>query len=408
MTFSQIIRRLKSFYYSVLIAGASLMGKKFVFLHKGLGCNPDLENLVFSTQYPEYLGYLDELFKELYQGSCNNIKVKVNETSDLLRFSSMVSELEFARYFTKNQMQVTLLPDNIFQGRRAPDMIVSTTSLDSYVEVKNIQFDEESWEFGTEIAKKLNELGLSFMVVVKSSMTLATPAYIYQTRDKKEQASQQSLEEFSQEMRKVKTDSSKITIKTAYAEVDLHPTGKEKSYLGINTMLEAITQPPDYIQRIKYDILNKARKREDWTGDELKKTYIIAIDDVSMLFSVDTYNNELFGHATYYSPVVYGDATGRIPPPPVPSIKINDQIKLAIKQGWKDYLVKMCILQNDRSVISENRRGLFFNEPILENVTAIMIMNRKQFWLLANPFAEGKINNPKIFNVFPFATIGWE
>lgn len=386
----------------------SLTEKKFVFLHKGLGYNPDLENMVFLTHNPEYLGYLDELFRELYQGSCNNIRVKVNETSDLLRFDSMVSELEFARYFIKNKMQVTLLPDNIFHGRRAPDMIVSTTSLDSYVEAKNIQFDDESWEFGVNIAKKLNELGLSFMVVVKSSMTLATPAYIYQTKDKKEQACQQSLEEFSQEIKKVKTDSSKITIKTVYAEVDLHPTRKEKSYLGIGTMLEAITQPPDYIRRIKYDILNKARKREDWTGDELKKNYIIAIDDASVLFSVDTYNGEFFGHATYYSPVVLGDTTGRIPPPPVPSIKINDQIKLAIKQGWKDYFVRMCILQNDRSVIPENRRGLFFSEPILENITAIMIMNRNQFWLLANPFAEGRINNPKIFNVFPFATIGWE
>jgi hypothetical protein len=127
-----------------------------------------------------------------------------------------------------------------------------------------------------------------------------------------------------------------------------------------------------------------------------------------MLFSADTYNGEFFGHATYYSPVVIGDTAGRIPPPPVPSVKINDQIKLAIEQGWKDYLVKMCVLQNDRSVIPENRRGLFFNKPILKNATAVMVMNRKQFWLLANPFAESKINNPNILNEFPDAHIGWE
>jgi len=391
-----------------LIAVISVIGKRFIFLHKGLGCNSDLENSVFSTHNSEYLSYLDKLFKELYEGTCNSINVKVNETPDLNHFDSLISELEFARYFLKNKMQVTFLPHNIFQGRKAPDMMISSSSLDSYVEVKNIQVDEASWKFGINIVKKLNDLGFCFMVVVKASKTLATPAYIYQSKYVKDQTQKQAFISFHREIRHVKTDSSKITIKTAYAEVDLHPTEKEKSYLGIGTMLEAITQPPDYIQRIKYDILNKARKREDWTGDELEKSYIIAIDDASPLFSVDTYNSELFGHATYYSPVVLGDTTGRIPPPPVPSIEINDQIKLAIKQGWKDYLVKMCILQNDRSVIPENRRGLFFSEPIFENITAIMIMNRKKFWLLANPFAEGKINNPEIFNVFPFATIGWE
>ncbi|MFA5364297.1 MAG: hypothetical protein WC325_03850 [Candidatus Bathyarchaeia archaeon] len=377
------------------------MVNSFPFLHKGLGSNTDLENLVFSTQLSGYLKYLDTLFNDLYSFACNSIDVKVNETSDLAKFDSMISELEFARYFLFNKMKVTLLPDNVFQGRRAPDMIVSNKSLDSYVEVKTIQFDEESWKFGINIANQLNELGLSFMVVVKSSKTLATPAYLYQTRDKKEQASQQSLDEFSQKIKKEKPTSSKLTIKTAIADVDLHPTEKEKSYLGIGTMLDVITQPPDYIQRIKYDILNKARKREDWTGDELKKAFIIAIDDNSMLFSVDTYNAELFGHATYYSPEILGDITGSIPPPPMPSIQINDQIKLAIKQGWKDYLVKMCILPNGRSVIPENKRSLFFNEPKLENASAVLVRNRKHFCLFANPFVEKKINNPKILDEFP-------
>ncbi|KON33008.1 MAG: hypothetical protein AC479_05950 [miscellaneous Crenarchaeota group-6 archaeon AD8-1] len=385
-----------------------MIGKRFIFLHKGLGCNSDLENSVFSTHNSEYLSYLDKLFKELYEGTCNSINVKVNETPDLNHFDSLISELEFARYFLKNKMQVTFLPHNIFQGRKAPDMMISSSSLDSYVEVKNIQVDEASWKFGINIVKKLNDLGFCFMVVVKASKTLATPAYIYQSKYVKDQTQKQAFISFHREIRHVKTDSSKITINTPLAEVDLYPTKKKKSYLGISTMLEVITQPPDYIQRIKYDILNKTIKRQDWIDDELRKNYIIAIDDGSIFFSLDTYNAELFGHATYYSPIIIGDTTGRIPAPPVPRIKINDQIKLAIKQGWKDYLVRMCILQNGRSVIPENKRGLFFNESILKNATALIVRNRKQFWLLANPFAEPKINNPNILKEFSDAKIGWE
>lgn len=375
----------------------SKLTMQFPFLDKGLSSNSELKNEVYTTQRAEYLKYLDKLFEELYNGSCKDIEIKVNETSDLFRFKSLISELEFARYFIRNKMQVELLPNNVFQGRRAPDMLVFGDLKEYFVEVKNIQFDDESYDFGSEIAETLNALGMSFMVIVKSSSLLSTPAYKYQTKDQKEKECRDAINEFKDKMKKIPLGSPTISISIKIADIELHLTKKGKSYLGINTMLQAISEPPEYKERIKYDILQKSRKREDWTGDELSKFYIVAIDDDSMFFYIDRYNADLFGDATYYCP-----------PLSVPDTTIDATIDYALKHGWKEYLIKMCVLRNNRSVIPENKRCMLFTEPAIKNVTAILIRHRSKFHLLANPFADEKINNANIIAELKGCLVGWE
>jgi hypothetical protein len=370
---------------------------QFPFLDKGLSINSELKNELYMIQRTRYLEYLDQLFEELCNGGCKGIEIKVNETSDLFRFESLVSELEFARYFVRNKMQVELLPSNIFQGRKAPDMLVVSNSKEYFVEVKNIQFDDESYDFGSEIAETLNALGLSFMVIVKSLSLLSTPAYKYQTKDQKEKQCRDAMEEFKDKVGKISLDSPTISISTKIADIELHPTKKGKSYLGISTMLQAISEPTEYKDRIKYDILEKSKKREDWTGDELGKFYIVAIDDNSMFFYIDRYNADLFGSATYYCP-----------PLPVPDTTIDPMMDFALRHGWEEYLTKMCVLRNDRSVIPENKRGMLFTEPTMKNVTAILVRHGSDFHLLANPFAEEKINNANIFAELKNYLVGWE
>lgn len=348
------------------------------------------------TQKAGYLQYLDELFENLYEGSCKGIEIKVNETCQLSRLGSLVSELEFARYFVRNNNVVQLLANNVFQGRRSPDMLVSGESKEYFVEVKNIEFDDEDYDFGTKIAEILNGLGMFFMVVVKSESLLSTPAYKYQSRDRKEEQCGKALEEFKDKLQNL-PDIATIGFRTSVADVELHPTKLGKSYLGIGTMLEAISEPPEYKERIRYDILQKSRKREDWTGDELSKLYILAIDDNSMFFYADRYNMELFGNCAYYSP-----------PLQVPDIPVSNIISDAIKQGWKDYLIKMCVLRNGRSIISDNERGMLFTEPALKNVTAILVRHGSNFHLLADPFADAKINDASILTELKGCIIGWE
>lgn len=373
------------------------MTLQFPFLDKGLSSNSELKTSVFTTQKSGYLKYLDELFNELYNGSCKGIEIKVNEISDLSRFGSLISELEFARYFVRNKNPVELLPNDVFQGRRAPDMLVLGESKEYFVEVKNIQFDDEDYDFGTKIAEILNELGKSFMVVVKSSSVLSTPAYKYQTKGQKEDQCSKALQEFKDKLKNIPSDSSMTSVSTAIADIELHPTKLGKSYLGIGTMLEAISEPPEYKERIRYDIIQKSKKREDWTGDELDKLYIVAIDDNSMFFYVDRYNIELFGNCAYYTL-----------PSSIPKIPISNTISYALQHGWKDYLIKMCILRNNKSVIPENERGMLFTEPALKNVTAILVRHGSNFHLLAGPFADTKINYANILAELRGCLIGWE
>jgi hypothetical protein len=368
-----------------------------VFLEKALSPNPELRELVFGYN-DEYLKILDELLEELYIKGCKGIEVKIHETSpDLDRFQATISEMEFARFFLRIHMNVELLSNNLFKGRKALDIHVSSKSREYYVEVKNIQLDDETHVLGCKVAEYLNTLGLSFMVVVKASKSLSTPAYLHANREEKEKNCEKALKEFREKANDIHASSSIIEIETANADFELHPTNKNKSYLGISTMKEAICQPDDYSERIKYDILNKSQKREDWKDDELDKSYIVALDDKSWLFGIDTFNGDLFGHATIY-----------LEPFPVPDVTVDSKIDHALKIGWKDYLIKMCILRNDRSIIPDNKRGMFLSEPVLANVTAIIVKNREMFYLLANPFAEERINNPAIIQELNNCVLGWE
>lgn len=349
------------------------------------------------TQKTGYLKYLDELFENLYNSPCKGIEIKVNETCDLSRLGSLVSELEFARYFVRNKNAVQLLANDVFQGRRAPDMLVLGESKEYFVEVKNIEFDDEDYDFGTKIAGILNDLGKFLMVVVKSGSLLSTPAYKYQSRDKKEEQCGKALEEFREKLKNFPPDAPTISIHTSVADIDLHSTKLGKSYLGIGTMLQAISEPLEYKERIKYDLIQKIRKREDWTGDELSKLYIVAIDDNSMFFYPDRYNADLFGDATYYCP-----------PLSVPEATVDATIDYALKHCWKEYLIKMCVLRNNRSVIPDNKRGMLFTEPSMKNVTAILVRHGKSFHLFANPFADERINNADILTELQDCLIGWE
>jgi hypothetical protein len=353
--------------------------------------------LVYANSIPKYLKYLDNLFSDLYAGGCIGIDTKVAEVATISKFEALISELNFARYFTMKKWQVELLPSNAFQNRKSPDMLVKNAVREYFVEVKNIQFDDEDYEFGVEIANLLNSAGLSFVVVVKASSQLSKPAYKYQSKETKEEISKKALIEFKSQIKGIKPQSKQIEIKTSAADIELIATGKGKSYMGIGTMKEAISEPPEYAERIKYDILNKSAKRKDWQGSELDKLYIVAIDDPSLMFYVDRYNAELFGNVTCF-----------IPPLPVPNPTIDPPIQNALNRGWKDYLLKMCVLPNGRSVLPDNQRRLFFNEPLLENTTAVLVMHRNAFYLLANPFAENRINTVDVLADMADCFTGWE
>jgi len=372
--------------------------KDFSFLKKALHSNPSLEKTVFANYPNGYLQILDELFKDLFTKSCRGIDVKVIETSpDLIRFRALVSELEFARYFLEKGMYVELLSNNTFQGRKAPDIYVKSDSKEYFIEVKNIQMDDKDYIFGTHVVELLNLQGLSFAVIINSTSSLSTPTYFFNTRAEKEKFIKSTTNEFLKKLKQIASKSPPLTITTTHADIELHQTEKQNSYLAMGTMKEAISEPSDYGKRIRTDVVEKGSKRETWIDDELDKFFIVAIDDDTLFFYLDRYNVETFGKAGYYC---Y--------PLPVPVPKVDPEIENAVNNGWEEYLKQMCILKNDRSVIRENERGLFFVEPLTKNVSAILAKHRKNYYLLPNPLADQRINSPSIFEDFKDCITGWE
>jgi hypothetical protein len=369
-----------------------------VYLDNALSRNPLLRKIVIETYPEEYLTILNELFQELYSNGCKGIETKFFETSpELFRFQATMAEMEFANFFIKNNCTVELLSNNAFQGRIAPDIRAICKGKEYFIEVKNIELDELEHNLGSKIAQHLNALKLSYVVVVKAATCLSTPAYRAEERRIKENICATIIQDFKKKIEGLKQESRIISIEMENADIELHPTKQDKSFLGISTMKEAITQPENYKQRIMYDIITKAKKRSNWKGKELDPLFIVALKDNSWLFGIDEYNVELFGSCHYFMPPL-------IPP----KVKVDDKIAAALAKGWNEYLTKMCVINNGQSVIPENQRGMLFTEPVLSNVTAFLVENKKRHFLLANPFAEEKINSPEIIKCFEGVISGWE
>jgi hypothetical protein len=370
----------------------------WAYLDTALSQNQSLRKIVIETYPEEYLKILDKLLQELYSNGCKGIETKFFETSpELFRFQATISEMEFAEFLVKNNLSVELLSNNSFRGRMAPDIHAVGKGVEIYIEVKNIELDEVEHNLGSKVAEHLNSLNLSYMIVVKAATCLSTPAYRAEERRRKEAICAATIEEFKEKTNGLKQQGERVCVEMKNADIELHPTKKNKSYLGISTMKEAISQPENYKQRVRYDIINKAQKRSNWEGKELDPLYIVAMKDNSWLFGIDEYNVELFGHCHYY-----------VPPLKPPQVGINNKIATSLTKGWKDYLSKMYLINNNQSVIPENERGMLFTEPILANVTAFLVANKQRHYLLANPFAEERINYPRISGIFENVILGWE
>lgn len=127
------------------------MGEEFPYLKRALQPSQPLEKTVFGNYPAKYLQILEKLFNELLTSSCKGMDVKVSETSpDLIRFQALISELEFAKYLLEKNMNVELLSNNAFGGRKAPDIYAKSDSKEYFFEVKNIQLDEMDYVFATK------------------------------------------------------------------------------------------------------------------------------------------------------------------------------------------------------------------------------------------------------------------
>jgi hypothetical protein len=360
------------------------------FLQKALQNDPRFYEIIKANELNET--YLEQLFSELFSSSCEGIETKVAETrSGLLGFKSLLSELEFARYFTSKKLKVRLLSCNDFGQRDPPDIWVHNGSKEYWVEVKNIQDDETTQFIAKGIAKILNAQNLAFAVSVTSSPSLSIPTYFFDTRREKENLVQPILDEFKEKL-DVCARSPPITITTSSAVVQLYKTKFKESYFA--TATAGSTEPSDYGKRIKTDVLYKAEKRTKWSGEELEKPYIVAIDDESWFFDSIRYNVVLFGNATTNYPRVL-------------ETNVDREIQEAANKGWREYLKRMHIIEAPIGQIPDDKRGLFFTDTITKNISAVLVTSQQKFYIFANPLTDDRINDPAILEDFEDCISGW-
>jgi hypothetical protein len=163
---------------------------KLRFLERVLQDNARFYDIITANEFNEI--YLEALFRELFENSCEGIESKVAETRpDVIGFLSLLSELEFAKYFTKRKMKVKLLSCNEFERRSPPDIWVHSGSKEYLVEVKNIEEDRITYSLGRKIASILNPQGHSFAIIVGSLNSMSIPTYFHETRREKEKHLQQ-------------------------------------------------------------------------------------------------------------------------------------------------------------------------------------------------------------------------
>jgi hypothetical protein len=366
---------------------------KFPYLERALQNKARFHDIIAANKLNK--DYLEGLFRALFENSCEGVDRKVTEArSDLLGFFSLLSELEFARYFIRRKMEVKLLSCNDFEKRSPPDIWVHDESKEFWVEVKNISEDRTIFFLGRKIASILNSQGLSFAITIDSSELRLVPAYSYDTRKEREELVMPILEEFKEKIKELSSRSPSTTIRTSSVDFHLYETKFKKSFMA--GRVEGLGEPTNYGKRIRRDVLKKSENRDKWRGEELDKPYIVAIDTEPMLSSIDCFNTELYGHATVYE-------EGK-----TPQTGTNHEIEKAVSKGWKEYLEKMRILPFNGLVIPENERGLFVTDPTTKNISAVLAMRQQTFYILANPFADNTINSPIILQDFADCRSGWD
>jgi hypothetical protein len=146
-----------------LDVGKTLDFKNHAFLRKSLGdFEEDHPLLVFFELNPEYMDYVENLFKEV--NGTQNLETKIDEMKDVSNWESTLSELEFVR-------KVKALNPAFMKkekGSRTPDLKASLLGKDIFFEVKLLLENDEArriydevWRIESDLTVKLSHDALS-------------------------------------------------------------------------------------------------------------------------------------------------------------------------------------------------------------------------------------------------------
>jgi hypothetical protein len=355
-----------------------------------LARNPVISRILM-TKYPPNHGYwkhLDDLVTDLRSAGCKGIQEKiVDVANNPSKFESTVSEFEIARQFTRKAKKVEMLTDDFLPGK-SPDMHVVDTNGEYYVEVVRFSEDEGLSIILNELRRMLHDHSKSFQVDVTLSSELSIPVVGHTDRAAKDAKTKSIMTKFETEL--VGTSDADLPKEVVIDEVKFEIV-KSRTGTGFPGFIngQAIEVPSDkFVQRIRYLVADpkfgKALKRVKWTGDHLKKRYLVAIDCEQDVDEEDLIEALLGRRKTLLlkSPIV----------------KVPSEIAGAAANSWKRFLEEVHMLPKGQMIFSSY--GVYLTDSICRNVSGVVVYVRlgEELLFIPNPFADSIINDSNLVN----------
>jgi len=254
---------------------------------------------------------------------------------------------------------------------------------DYYVEVSMFSDDESSGLIIDELREFLANSTPRCRVDVTLPRALSMPASSHDDREVKYAKIREVVEKFKQRFAQANRKQLPLPITVDDVVFDVSASGLNVGYPGlINTdAFEVPTQ--EFVKIIRYRVGEKAKKRSKWTGDDLRKRYIIAIDSDQIFMDEDELSEALIGSGHCYQP-----------PLKIPKRPIFPMITTATSSGWRAFLEKVHLIPLAQSIIDPY--GCFITDSLTSNVSGVLLRVGSKVWFVPNPFADAQINDPNL------------
>jgi hypothetical protein len=332
--------------------------------------------------------YLDELICFLRNHNCRNIQEKLSCVSDdWLRFRSAQSELELAKVLILRGKAVDFIPENYMDMVSPPDLLVVDKNIEAYVEVKLLIEDPTMKAILDFLRQFLPTNPSPCIVNIELNKMMSVPAIGWYERQLKEEIIRKACQEFKTQMKTLNSLNLPMEIKTNIGKFEIHKSPSSRGYPGIITT-SVITLPEEkMIEKIRDDVVKKASKREKWTSDHHSKIFIVALDFEEMHYDEDCINIALIGCTNTFM------SSKHMPP-----ICETKDLQHAKERGWEKFLLEKYILPRNQTYLDNNKKGIFFTEPKVKNISGVISKHGKTLYFIPNPFSFDEINDPKLTN----------
>ena len=322
------------------------------------------------------------------------IREKLRDANHLRKFHSVVSELEIARLLIRHDKIVEFLPDDYFYPGKSPDIQTSDEKWVFFVEVKKFTEDDAVNKMIADIENFLSTSTRNCRVNLMLKQGLSMVTIEFRERKTKEKLATKSVQDFKDKFRQADLSNLPISIDTEGCNFEINESGLNRSYVGI-TKTGIIDVPiRKVVEKIRYDVIEKAQKRIYWKTNHPSIFYMVAIDCDQPFVDSDDIELALIGDRITI-------AESPVPIEIALPTKLARGVKKASKKGWEAFLKEQYIIPRDRTFLDISKKGIYFTKRVAKNVSGVLARFRVgDFHWIPNPFAYDEINDPNLVDYF--------